>query len=114
MHLAALPGLNCWLAHTRASMARIVAGLSVDMHPQSFGDTVRAFSYPDGYHPPNCFGPTTDDSSDDSSTGDNSPAGAGPGPGPRAPPADGASDGYASDAGPGAAGGYNSNHAGQR
>ncbi len=28
---AQLPGLKCRLSHTRASMARVIAGLSVDM-----------------------------------------------------------------------------------
>ena len=101
---AALPGRNCRLAHTRATMGRIIAGLSVDMLQLSFGDTERAFSYPDEYHPRGGFGALESDASDGSSYGDDSPAQAGPA--PRTPPGGLAAD-YALAAGLGDAGGYN-------
>jgi hypothetical protein len=100
---AELPGLNCRLAHTRASMARIIAGLSVDMLQLTYGDTPRAFSYPDEYHPSGGFGALESEPSDGSSYGDESPARAGPG--PRTPPDGGLADGYAFAADPGATGG---------
>jgi len=101
---AALPGLNCRLAHTRASMGRIIAGLSVDMLQLSFGDTARAFSYPDEYHPRGGFGALESDASDGSSYEDDSPAQAGPA--PRTPP-NGLGADYALATGLGDAGGYN-------
>ena len=103
---AELPGRHCRLAHTRASMGRVIAGLSVDMLQLSFGDTARAFTYPEEYHPPGGFGERYYASSDDSSFGDDSSYGDDD-PAPRTPLGDGLEADAALAADLDAAGGYN-------
>ena len=113
---ADLPGRNCRLAHTRASMGRIIAGLSVDMLQLTYGDTPRVFTYPPEYHPRGGVGAFGVDTSDGPPSGTGSPARAGPVPGtpparaapdPGTPPAGSLAADGALAAVLGAAGGYN-------